>query len=200
MKTILVAATCLLGGAVLAWRLKPEPPLPAVLQQVDTLVVTKTQLVASAPRVEPRTVDRIVYREVPPELVMVGRDSVPPESSSVEPPDSARTDSGADEVAPTVPYVAGRYGSGKLDLWIGRSDSSVLYQRHRVHAPFDFVTDSAGVHVHEQRAWLRVVKGAARCGGAAAVGAGAGALLVGKDRLGGAIVGAAAGCAGTIVF
>src|SRR5690606_18421166 len=98
------------------------------------------------------------------------------------------------------PYLAGRYRHGTLELWAGRSDSSVLYQRHQVHVPFDWVSDAGTITVHEQRGWVRFLGGAVHCGGAAGVGAAAGALLVSRDRLGGAVVGALAGCAGSVVF
>lgn len=208
---ILVAGVFSLGGAVLAWQLKPSPPPPLPTTVHDTVRVAAEALRQAAPKPRITGASRITRHAVAPELVIIGEksDTVPADSHIVlRPADSLglrRAEPryqkpGQNVGPPTLPYLAGRYGSGRLELWVGRSDSSVLYQRHRVHAPFDFVTDSAGVHVHEQRAWLRVVKGAAKCGGAAAIGAGAGALLVGKDRLGGAIVGAAAGCAGTIVF
>lgn len=186
----------------LGWKLKPTP-LPSVLQKIDTMVVTRTQLVESAPKVQLKTVDRIIYREVPPELVMIGTnpDTVPADSQAVTGPDSTRSQNPETILEPpTLPYLAGRFHSGKLELWAERSDGSVLYERRGVHAPFDFVTDSTAMHVHEQRAWLRFVKGAAKCAASAAVGAAGGALVVGKDRTGGAIAGAAAGCAGSVVF
>lgn len=100
-----------------------------------------------------------------------------------------------------LPPTAGKYDGQRLDLWLSRSDGSVMQATARLRPRFEWTTGAGGLsdsvpQFREDRAWLRALREIEHCALPTGVLAAGGAALNSKDRVLGAAIGAGAGLLG----
>lgn len=184
---------------------------PLIEGRVDT--VADTILVQSRPQILTKWRDRIVTKQVPVRVVV--SQGYPDTAFAMRyaraalASDSARrARASGDSVArlpqAILPTVSGRYSGSTLDLWLTRSDGSLLRATAKLKPRFAFFSgadkgsDTLPIF-QSDRAWVRTLRQAGKCAPAAGVVAGVGALVNPQDRALAAIIGGASTLLGCLI-
>jgi hypothetical protein len=210
------AAALLAGAAVWHWKPMPAPTYSGEITIPDGLLLARRPTLARtlgkrlgtervAPLQAARGTERsdagrvagfcaaaaAAARSAPTIVVQTSANGSPPSGSDT-------TGHRPDGTPPAeLPPFSGRFTGKILTLQSTLSDGNPWEGTWRVHTPFEWLADGDSVPVTQPRTGVRVVRGAKDCGIRAAIG-GAGGLLLGllvQEPKGGAIGGAAAGCA-----
>lgn len=105
-----------------------------------------------------------------------------------------------DTIPPTQPPFAGSVKDGRLTLHSTLSDGTLWRGSWRVHEPFTWSSSGDSVWVVQDRLWVRIGRGAVKCGKRAAIGGAVGGVVgaILGDWQAGSAAGGFVGC--TSVF
>ena len=167
-------------------RTPTKPPAIGHVSTHDTVVIFRDLPVPGKPTFK----DRIVYREMPPELVITTETRV----------DTVAVAEYRDTTAVVLPRIRMAYDGRYLRFSAVLNDGRLFRQDTRATTPFQAFTTDTTLHVRTERAPFRGLRRIRDCALAAAGGAVVGAIVADDSWRRTAIATGAVGCVATIAF
>lgn len=187
----LAIVLALAAAAWLGWCARPTPPrLPQLTITVhDTITIFQDRPVEKL-----RFVDRIIWRESPPDIIIKTDTLIRDSTKLIE-------YCGKEDLPPkpVLPPVSLRYEGKTLRFWSYLADGRAFYQQTTARSPWQAITVDSTLVVREQRAPIRFLKTLGECALGSGIGA-VGGLLTAEDWKKGLGVGAITGCATAALF
>lgn len=187
--TVLGAALCVVAGAVVGWCSKaPAAPAGPAMVRTDTLYMEAERvpltpsfggklITAPAKPTQTRIADtpsaagtKAVASYCSPSIVFADRGKI-----------SLRTEAEVKDSAPQfhsrLPDLGGRRDGPRLNLYSTLNDGRRWAADYHVRGRISWASDGDSVLVRGDRLWVRVLRGAPRCGAIAAASGGLGAVI-----------------------